>query len=619
MKHRRLLSALLCAALLLTAFYTPGLAAAAQTAPFAGQGTAEDPYRIENARQLWALAGLVNAGAGEYAQGHYRLTANLDLGPADWVPIGLTEATPFRGVFDGDGHGVATLWSWEEQQADYGGLFGVTEGAVIDDLYVEGNIGGQVYAGQLVAWAKDSQIKNCAGKLNTRNGPNTPFAPQLVGRSDNSRIENCAYSYLYGSWVVGTADAATRVVNSFSAGTTTNFYYHADGAYTQVWAPGNEVSQGQTAIATSYSDFVRELNAWVDAQPAGVYRHWRAPDGAEEMTTDANGKPLHVPALWPVPADYLVEVRVEAPGADQETLEWLQGRWADTVRGCQIPLTQELSKVATVVTELQGTAAETLSNVYAAQAGCPPCITGLDGVDGFRLAEVYLDGQAVGPQLPAITEDCTLTLSFVRSGDMAHFTLSHPDVEYPDVAADAWYGAAGENTVSDVTRLGFFVGRDDGCFAPEAPLTLAEAVKLAAVAHSTYAGDGDPFDQTAGEHWYDTYKEYAVQAGILYDWEFGELTQPATRLQMAYLFRRAIPQLELVRTPGDQQRSPSDIEGELERYQWSVRDLYWYGVLQGADEAGNFYPDRTVTRAEAAAILVRLALPERRLTSGANG
>ena len=619
MKHRRLLSALLCAALLLTAFYTPGLAAAAQTAPFAGQGTAEDPYRIENARQLWALAGLVNAGAGEYAQGHYRLTANLDLGPADWVPIGLTEATPFRGVFDGDGHGVATLWSWEEQQADYGGLFGVTEGAVIDDLYVEGNIGGQIYAGQLVAWAKDSQIKNCAGKLNTRNGPNTPYAPQLVGRSDNSRIENCAYSYLYGSWVVGTADAATRVVNSFSAGTTTNFYYHADGAYTQVWAPGNEVSQGQTAIATSYSDFVRELNAWVDAQPAGVYRHWRAPDGAEEMTTDANGKPLHVPALWPVPADYLVEVRVEAPGADQETLEWLQGRWADTVRGCQIPLTQELSKVATVVTELQGTAAETLSNVYAAQAGCPPCITGLDGVDGFRLAEVYLDGQAVGPQLPAITEDCTLTLSFVRSGDMAHFTLSHPDVEYPDVAADAWYGAAGENTVSDVTRLGFFVGRDDGCFDPEAPLTLAEAVKLAAVAHSTYAGDGDPFDQTAGEHWYDTYKEYAVQAGILYDWEFGELTQPATRLQMAYLFRRAIPQLELVRTPGDQQRSPSDIEGELERYQWSVRDLYWYGVLQGADEAGNFYPDRTVTRAEAAAILVRLALPERRLTSGANG
>lgn len=618
MKHRQLLSALLCAALLLTACCFPAQAAAAQAAPFGGQGTAEEPYRVDSSRQLWALASLVNTGAGEYAQAHYRLTANLDLGPADWVPIGIDEAHPFRGVFDGDGHGVATLWSWdEEQRADYGGLFGVTEGAVIDDLYVEGNIGGQVYAGQLVAWAKDSQIKNCAGQLNTRNGPNTPFAPQLVGRSDNSRIENCAYSYLYGSWVVRTADVATRVVNSFSTGQT-NFYYHADGTYTQVWAPGNEVSPGQTAIATSYSDFVRELNAWVDAQPAGAYRHWRAPDGAEEVTTDANGKPLHVPALWPVPADYLVEVRVEAPGADQEALEWFQGRWADTVRGCQIPRTQELSKVATV-TEPQGTAAETLSTVYAAQAGRPPCITGLDGVDGFRLAEVYLDGQAVGPQLPAITGDCTLTLSFVPSGDIAHFTLSHPDVEYPDVAADAWYGVNQENTVSDVTRLGFFVGRDDGRFDPEAPLTLAEAVKLAAVVHSTYAGDGYPFDQTAGEHWYDTYQEYAVQAGILYDWEFGELTQPATRLQMAYLFRRAIPQLELVRTPGDQRLSPSDIGGELARYQGSVRDLYWYGVLQGADEAGNFYPDRAVTRAEAAAILVRLALPERRLTSNANG
>ena len=88
---------------------------------------------------------------------------------------------------------------------------------------------------------------------------------------------------------------------------------------------------------------------------------------------------------------------------------------------------------------------------------------------------------------------------------------------------------------------------------------------------------------------------------------------------MAYLFRRAIPQLELVRTPSDQSLSPSDIAGELVRYQGSVRDLYWHGVLRGADGEGNFYPNRAVTRAEAAAILVRLALPERRLTSDANG
>lgn len=588
MRLNRFLSALLCTALLLIACYVPGQATGAQVVPFDGLGTANDPYRIENGQQMWTLARLVNSGDVHYAEAHYRLTASIDLGPADWVPIGLDESHPFRGVFDGNGHGVATLRSWdEEQQADYGGFFGVTEGAMIDNLYVEGNVNGHVYKGQLVAWAKDSQIKNCAGKLNINNGPTTVFAGQLVGRSDNSRIENCAYYYTYGCRMVGLADDATQVVNSFSTGKT-NLYYHGDGSYTEVRAPGIEVSP-ENVVATSYSDFIRELNAWVDSQPQGTYRHWRVPDGADEVITDSNGNSLSVPVIWPVLADYLVEVRMEASGADQEEQAWFSSSQFNSVRG-------HLAK----------------EGIYAAQADRPPLVTGLDSLDGFRLAEISMNGKVVGCELPAITEDTVLTLSFVRSGSLSHFTMSHPDVEYPDVAANAWYGKEQENTVSDVTRLGFFVGRDDGRFAPEDPLLLAEAVKLAAVVHSTYTGDDYQFDQTAGDHWFDTYMDYAVQAGILYDWEFGELTHPATRLQMANLFCRAIPQLELEGTPTDHQLSPSDIEGELERYQWSVRNLYWHGVLRGADQHGNFYPDRTITRAEAATILVRLALPERR-------
>lgn len=590
MKVKNCLAVFLCVALFASA--AMGRAhAAGDGSVFAGQGTAQDPYCIENTQQMWALARLVNAGDAHYAGAHYRLSANIDLGPADWVPIGLDESHPFRGVFDGNGYGVATLRSWDkEQQADYAGFFGVTEGAVIDNLYVEGNIDGHIYKGQLVAWAKDSQIKNCAGKLHIGDGPTAPCARQLVGRSDNSRIENCAYYYLpYGCFLVGPIDDATRVVNSFSAGKA-NLYYHGDSSWTQVWAPGHEVSPEQSVIATSYSDFIRELNAWVDSQPQGAYRHWKVPDGAEEVITDSNGHPLSAPTIWPVLADYLVEVRMEAPGANQEEQAWFSQ--FNSARGY-------LAK----------------EGIYAAQAGRPPRIIGLDSLDGFQLAEISMDGKVIGRELPAITEDTALTLSFVRGGRLSHFTMSHPDVEYPDVAANAWYGAQRENTVSDVTRLGFFVGRDNGRFAPEESLLLCEAVKLAAVVHSIYTGDNYPFDQTAGDHWFDTYMDYAVQAGILYDWEFGELTQPATRLQMANLFCRAIPQLELEGTPTDHQLSPSDIGGELERYQWSVRNLYWHGVLRGADQDGNFYPNRTITRAEAATILVRLVLPERRFVS----
>lgn len=264
MKIKNCLAVFLCLALFLSS--GRGMVhAAGDGSVFAGQGTADDPYRIENAQQMWAMARLVNAGEAHYAGACYRLNANIDLGPADWAPIGLDEAHPFRGVFDGNGYGVATLRSWdEEQQADYGGFFGVIEGAVIDNLYVEGNIDAGVYKGQLVAWAKDSQIKNCAGKLNVSDGPTTPCARQLVGRSDSSRIENCAYYYTpYGCLLVGLADDATQVVNSFSAGKA-NLYYHGDGSYTEVRGPGVEVPP-ENGVATSYSDFIRELNAWVDS------------------------------------------------------------------------------------------------------------------------------------------------------------------------------------------------------------------------------------------------------------------------------------------------------------------------------------------------------------------
>lgn len=592
MRFNRFLSVLFCTAFLLTVCYIPSQATGGQILPFDGRGTEEDPYLIGNAQQLWALSQLVNAGDAHYAEAFYRLTASIDLGPADWVPIGIDESHPFRGSFDGDGYGVATLRSWdEEQRADYGGFFGVIEEAVIDDLYVEGNIDGRVYDGQLVAWAKESRIKNCAGKLNIYNGPTTAFSPQLIGRSDNSRIENCAYFYINGCQVVQLADEATHVVNSFAAGAVP-LYYHGDGSWYQICAPSVEIPP-ENDFTISYADFVRELNAWVDNQPQGVYRHWRVADGVEEQKiSDRKGDILYVSTIWPVLADYLVEIRMEAPGADQETQRWFSEGQFNSVRGY-------LAK----------------KGVYAAQAGRPPRVIGLNRLDGFQLAEISVNGKIVGCELPAITEDTVLTLSFVRSGSLTHFTMSHPDVEYPDVEANAWYGAEQENTVSDVTRLGLFVGRDDGRFDPDALLSLGEAVKLAAVVHSTYTGDNYQFDQTAGEHWYDTYKDYAVQAGILYDREFGELTQPATRIQVANMFCQAIPKMELERTPTDRQISPSDIEGEPERYRWNVYYLYWYGVLQGADQNGNFYPDRTITRAEAAAILIRLVLPDRRFVS----
>ncbi|MCI9264151.1 MAG: S-layer homology domain-containing protein [Oscillospiraceae bacterium] len=44
--------------------------------------------------------------------------------------------------------------------------------------------------------------------------------------------------------------------------------------------------------------------------------------------------------------------------------------------------------------------------------------------------------------------------------------------------------------------------------------------------------------------------------------------------------------------------------------------LYQAGILRGSDALGTFHPDEPITRAEVAAIAVRVALPEKRISEG---
>ncbi len=614
MKAKNCLAGLLCLALFVSVA-TERTYAAEERGVFAGQGTADAPYCIENAGQMWALARLVNGGDAHYAEACYRLTANIDLGTADWVPIGRTADTPFRGSFDGDGYAVTGLraddfrrWrSTERPKLEYtdpetmttrlpdevldrfpvGGFFGVTQGAVIDDLCVEGTVYSLRILGGLVGWAKDTQIRNCVVRAHWLDGSHLEAQGSIVGKSEGSLIENSCYVPKYGCvTLVGRWDNATRIINSFSAGrqninnvmeNRSSHYYRGDGSYLAVWERV-ELPE-QRPLAVPIAELAAELNAWVDGQEPGKYRHWRTPEGQDGLA-------------WPVMADHLVTVR-ETPPVDEEERFWFQTR---ELKGDRVAGTGDV-------------------RVYTAMDGRPPRLTGLvEENGGFQAETLQVDGQEVMPdRLPIVTQDVILDVSYKASGSMDNFTMTAPAISYPDVPADAWYGADHENVVEDVTRLGFFVGRDDGRFAPEESLLLCETVKLAATVHSIYTADGYVFDQKAGEHWYDTYTAYAVEHGLMVDWEFDDLERPATRMEVAYLLGGALPRWELDKTSVEQHFTPPDVENESSRYYWTVFYLYLGGVLQGMDETGNFYPQRVITRAEVAAILTRLTLPERRL------
>ncbi len=114
-----------------------------------GTGTAADPYLIANDLQLAKLARDVNTG-NKYDGKYFKLTADINLNQALWMPIGLwyDYNKRFGGKFDGDGHSVNDMHIWWEAKTGkwvYWGLFAYIKGtedkqekyAVITNLIVD--------------------------------------------------------------------------------------------------------------------------------------------------------------------------------------------------------------------------------------------------------------------------------------------------------------------------------------------------------------------------------------------------------------------------------------------------------------------------------------------------
>ena len=82
----------------------------AETGIFSGgTGTAQDPYLIGGLDELKAFRDSVNGG-NNYSRQYIQLTADIDLGNEEWVPIGgAGTGKRFAGIFDGDGHTISNL------------------------------------------------------------------------------------------------------------------------------------------------------------------------------------------------------------------------------------------------------------------------------------------------------------------------------------------------------------------------------------------------------------------------------------------------------------------------------------------------------------------------------
>ena len=184
---------------------------------------------------------------------------------------------------------------------------------------------------------------------------------------------------------------------------------------------------------------------------------------------------------------------------------------------------------------------------------------------------------------------------------------SAADGVYSDVAQDIWY----YETVEEVTQLRLMNGIDADHFDPEGNLTRAMFVtilgRLEGVDASQYLGRR-VFDDVEPYSWCGPYVAWAAEKDITYGTGEGTFSPEAliSRQQMATLIYR------YAQTTGKvlDTSSPS-VERFTDYYVtpvWSrdaVEFMRLTAIMRG-DALGNFNPFSYTTRAEAAAVCVRL-------------
>lgn len=120
----------------------------------------ETPILIETAEQLWEFANQINEGERALSESYVQLTADIDLGGKEWVPIGKDRTRAFTGLFDGAGHTVKNFVI-KDKNTENKGFFGFCKGEIYN-LTVDCRIKGGGCAGGLVAQCDGGIIGCCA-------------------------------------------------------------------------------------------------------------------------------------------------------------------------------------------------------------------------------------------------------------------------------------------------------------------------------------------------------------------------------------------------------------------------------------------------------------------------
>ena len=157
--------------------------------------------------------------------GNYILSANVDLGGAEWTPIGTVEE-PFSGSFDGNGYVISNFKI--TSSLSYAGFFGYSSGDIknlgLENFTIDVDISSYnsasdvsivaksyAYAGGLVAYNDGGDITNCYAT------GDVSIYSYTYASSTASNNSTSSYSYTYCGGLIGVNDGGS-VKNCYATG-----------------------------------------------------------------------------------------------------------------------------------------------------------------------------------------------------------------------------------------------------------------------------------------------------------------------------------------------------------------------------------------------------------------
>lgn len=198
------------------------------------------------------------------------------------------------------------------------------------------------------------------------------------------------------------------------------------------------------------------------------------------------------------------------------------------------------------------------------------------------------------------------------SPGLSNFKKQTEYTGFLDVPETAWYA----ESVKTVCEYGLMNGKTASAFSPSGNVTIAEAIAIGCRLHDIYSGGSGIFEQSSP--WYKVYAEFwssFAKFSYYFDGKNSSFwTSNVTREVFAFIMDEALPEEAYKNINHIAPGILPDID--LCSDHWgSIYTLYNAGVLTGTNDMGYdgvYFPEKTITRAEASTILSRIIIPELR-------